>query len=66
MPRKLILKKYYNNKGAFFLGESKNGFAISDHTDTSLPKQERFQKGSFTMTTVSSRAPRDEKNRGKN
>ena len=48
------------------MGESKNGFVISDHMDTSLPKHGRSQKGSFTMTTVSPRAPRDENNRGKN
>ena len=47
------------------MGESKNGFVISDHMDTSLPKHGRSQKGSFTMTTVSPRAPRDENNRGK-
>ena len=27
-------------KGAFLLGESKNGFMISDHKDSSLPKKE--------------------------
>ena len=34
-----------------FLGESKNGFLISDHTDSSLPKKNgRSEKGSFTTS----------------
>ena len=34
-----------------FLGESKNGFLISDHTDSSLPtKNGRSEKGSFTTS----------------
>ena len=44
------------------MGESKNGFVISDHMDSSLPKK----RGSFTMTTACPHAPRDEENRGKN
>ena len=47
--------------GAFFLGESKNGFVISDHTDSSVPKNGRSEKGSFTMTTACPRAPRGKK-----
>ena len=45
----------------FFLGESKNGFVISDHTNSSLPKNGRSEKGSFTMTTACPRAPREKK-----
>ena len=44
-----------------FLGESKNGFVISDHADSSLPKNGRSAKGSFTMTTACPRAPREKK-----
>ena len=44
-----------------FWGESKNGFVISDHADSSLPKNGRSEKGSFTMTTACPRAPREEK-----
>ena len=42
-----------------FLGESKNGFVTTDHTDSLLPKKPgRSEKGSFTMTTACPRAPR--------
>ena len=41
-----------------FWGESKNGFVISDHADSSLPKNGRSEKGSFTMTTACPRVPR--------
>ena len=44
-----------------FWGESKNGFVISDHADSSLPKNGRSEKGSFTMTTACPRAPREKK-----
>ena len=44
-----------------FWGESKNGFVISDHADSSLPKNGRSEKGSFTMTTACPRAPRGKK-----
>ena len=30
--------------GGVFLGESKNGFVISDHTDSSLPKKLKILK----------------------
>ena len=43
--------------GCVFLGESKGGFLISDHMDSSLPKKYKIQKGSFTMTTACPRAP---------
>ena len=29
----------YKNKGCFFLGESKNGFVISDHSDHGASKK---------------------------
>ena len=45
-----------------FWGESKNGFVISDHMNSSLPK--RSEKESFTTTTAWPRAPSDEENRG--
>ena len=45
-----------------FWGESKNGFVISDHMNSSLPK--RSEKDSFTTTTAWPRAPSDEENRG--
>ena len=45
------------------MGESKNGFVIPDHMDSSLPKKPK--KKSFTTTEACPRAPRDEKNRGK-
>ena len=48
-----------------FLGESKNRFVISDHMDSSLPKQGKLEKGSFTMTKECLSALQDEKNRGK-
>ena len=44
-----------------FWGESKNGFVISDHADSSLPKNGRSEKESFTMTTACPRAPREKK-----
>ena len=49
------------------MGESKNGFVIPDHMDSSLPKKKRKirKKKSFTTTEACPRAPRDEKNRGK-
>ena len=48
------------------MGESKNGFVISDYMDSaSLPKNEISEKGSFTTTTAWPRAPSDEENRGK-
>ena len=48
--------------GCVLLRESKNGFVISDHTNSSLPKKnERSEKGSFTMTTACPRAPREKK-----
>ena len=48
------------------MGESKNGFVISDYMDSaSLPKNEIYEKGSFTTTTAWPRAPSDEENRGK-
>ena len=34
----------YESKGGFFLGESKNGFVISDHKDSSLPKKRKIRK----------------------
>ena len=45
------------------MGQSKNGFVIPDHMDSSLPKKRK--KKSFTTTEACPRAPRDEKNRGK-
>ena len=45
------------------MGQSKNGFVIPDHMDSSLPK--KTKKKSFTTTEACPRAPRDEKNRGK-
>ena len=50
-----------------FLGESKNGFVIADHMDSSLSKKKtgRSEKGSFTMTTPYPCAPHDAENRGK-
>ena len=59
---------FFSSKGAFFRGEYKSGFVISDHMDSSSPiteKTEDPKKGSFTMTTACPRAPLDEKNRGK-
>ena len=50
-------------KGAFLLGESKNGFMISDHKDSSLLQKGKSDKGSFAMTTSRSCVPRVEKNR---
>ena len=50
-------------KGAFLLGESKHGFMISDHNDSSLLQKGRSDKGSFAMTTSRSCVPRVEKNR---
>ena len=48
------------------MGESKNGFVIPDHMDSSLPKKtENQKKKSFTTTEACPRAPRDEKNKGK-
>ena len=44
-----------------FWGESKNGFVISDHADSSLPKNGRSEKESFTMTTACPRVPREKK-----
>ena len=49
------------NLRVHFLGESKNRFVISDHTDSSLPKNRRSEKGSFTMTTACPRTPRGKK-----
>ena len=46
-----------------FLGESKNGFMISGHKDSSLLQKGRSDKGSFAMTTSRSCVPRVEKNR---
>ena len=39
-------------EGCVFGGEFKNGFVISNHMDSSLQKNERSEKGSFTMTTA--------------
>ena len=49
------------------MGESKNGFVIPDHMDSSLPKKngKSEKKKSFTKTEACPRAPRDEKNKGK-
>ena len=50
------------------MGESKNGFVIPDHMDSSLPKKNgksEKKKKSFTTTEACPRAPRDEKNKGK-
>ena len=44
------------NLGCVFLVESKTGFVISYHTDSSLPKNGRSDKGSFTMTKACPRA----------
>ena len=49
-----------------FWGESKNGFVISDHADSSLPKNGRSEKESFTMTTACPRAPREKKKNSNN
>ena len=49
------------NLRVHFFGESKNRFVISDHTDSSLPKNRRSEKGSFTMTTACPRTPRGKK-----
>ena len=48
-----------------FLGESKNGFVIADHMDSSPPKNKRSEKGLFTKTTAYPRSPRDDENGGK-
>ena len=49
------------------MGESKNGFVIPDHMDSSIPKKKRKirKKKSFTTTETCPHAPRDEKNKGK-
>ena len=36
-----------NSKGAFFKENPKNGFVISDHTDSSLPKKWKIRKRIF-------------------
>ena len=48
-----------------FWGESKNGFVISDHADSSLPKNGRSEKESFTMTTACPSALREKKKKTK-
>ena len=54
------------NLGCVFLVESKTGFVISDHMDSSLPKNGRSGKGSFTMTTACPRALRGKKKKNNN
>ena len=49
-----------------FWGESKDGFVISDHADSSLPKNGRSEKGSFTMTTACPRVPSAKKKNNNN
>ena len=48
-----------------FLGESKNGFVIPGHMDSSPPKNKRSEKGLFTKTTAYPRSPRVDENGGK-
>ena len=56
-PSQKVCTDGRKTKGAFF-GE------ISDHMDSSLPKNGRSRKRSFTMTRACPRAPRDDENRG--
>ena len=63
-----VRREVREESSCVFLGESENGFVISDHMDSSLPKKKKnrkSKKGSFTMTTACPGAPCDEKNRGK-
>ena len=45
------------------MGESKNGFVIPDHMDSSLPKKNGKSEKKNHLPCP--RAPRDEKNKGK-
>lgn len=45
------LVQFGSISGCVVLREFVNGFAISDHTDSPLPKKRKFQNGSFAMAT---------------
>ena len=59
-------KERINNKECVSLGESKNRFVISVHTDSLITKKRKSEKGSFTMTTACPRAPRGKKKQKQN
>ena len=43
-------KRQLKFRNAFFLEESKNGFVIADHVDSSPPKNDKSEKGLTAVT----------------